>query len=169
MSFCNYTGYCCAYNSPKSCNQSTGCIVPVIPSAPTTNYANAINTLTQKISSGTALSFDKNISIGGLAIMHTAGNTNFTIVKEGIYEIEFITMASAEIERLNSVGIALNGNLLEGTSMSQTSANVGEVVNLKTQAIITLATEAVNEISIVNTSNGNICYSSPNISIVKIA
>lgn len=113
--------------------------------------------------------FVTNRIVKGSAISHIASTTDFVIFLEGTYQIIFTSNISHNNEEraVISTAIAINNGIILSTNVRD-NVKSNEIKSITTQTIVNVPHAVPIKIKIVNTSNIEVTYTNPNITIIKL-
>jgi hypothetical protein len=128
----------------------------------------AVSLINQTVLAGLAVPFDTNLVLLGNGIIHTPGGTDFNLLAPGIYRVTFTGTVTPTTITTASAGLALNGSIIPGTTISASVPAIGQHAALATQAIVQVSQFISTVLTVVNPTANTEIFTNPNIIIEKI-
>ena len=150
-------------------NFKNSCFDECEPKCPRLIVLEAVSLTPQNVAPLLAVPFDTNLVNLGNGILHTPGETNFSLVAKGVYRITFTGSVTSNGEGVTIVGVALaiNGLIISGTTVTETVI-AGTTAALATQTIVQVAPCFSTVVTVVNPTTSTETFTNPNIIIEKI-
>ncbi len=133
------------------------------------NVLHAINSQAQLGNSSTSIIFDTNTIQRGNAILHENSNTNITILKSGIYLVNYSVTGTLETggsPTFFELALYQDNVLVPNSFLSSLVIPSGQSLTLSGSTIIQV--NNISNISLVANSTSDIIYRDANISIIEL-
>jgi hypothetical protein len=135
-------------------------------------FINSVTVPSQSVEPGATVIFTNDLVRVGDSIVHVANAGEFNIICPGKYLVTFTSSVSSPLVDTGinlSVGIALNGSVIPGTTVSEYITLVeGNTASLFTQAVIDASPFIDSIVTMLNQSDSIQVFTNANIIIQKI-
>ena len=159
---------CCGQTCPQTCPPNCGNVQQQTCSGP--SYLSAVNEAQQTVSSNNPILFATDRLASGNCIQHTAGTSTFTLNCPGVYLVDYNANVSVGSGSDVAVSMALlsGGAVVPGSESADTIASTSQNGSLSASTIITVPCGTTGNISLSNTSAGEVNVTNANIRIIRI-
>lgn len=102
-------------------------------------------------------------------LQHDNGSGVFTLVRPGIYKVEFNANVTSTVTGDTTLAIESNGEVIGGTEMDYVVAVVGDFQNVSASTLVVVQPYSSRSISVANLSADVVTVDDANIIITRIA
>lgn len=102
-------------------------------------------------------------------LQHDNGSGVFTLVRPGIYKVEFNANVTSTVVGDTTLAIESNGEVIGGTEMDYVVAVAGDYQNVSASTLVVIQPYSSRSISVANLSADEVTVDDANIIITRIA
>lgn len=102
-------------------------------------------------------------------LQHDNGSGVFTIVRPGIYKVEFNANVTSAVVGDTTLAIESNGEVIGGTEMDYIVAVAGDYQNVSASTLVAIQPYSSRSVSVANLSADEVTVDDANIIITRIA
>lgn len=102
-------------------------------------------------------------------LQHDNGSGVFTLVRPGIYKVEFNANVTSAVVGDTTLAIESNGEVIGGTEMDYVVAVAGDFQNVSASTLVVIQPYSSRSISVANLSADEVTVDDANIIITRIA